>query len=128
MCPTAAETPPPAELSLGEFDARPWRKDELIALARTLDIPTKGTKADIADRIRITLIRRSIAPAVEVHTGAPSGGSTCTHGGPTAVHRPETQSAVRTAAADFYRARPGESRAQGLAAWFARRSARHNSR
>jgi hypothetical protein len=123
MCPSAETSPPARAISIAEFDAGTWRKDELIALARTLSIPTKGTKADIADRIRVTLIRRSISTAVEVHTGTPTAATSGSGAGSTATPTVDARPPVRNASTDFFRETPGESRAKGLAAWFARRTA-----
>lgn len=128
MCPTAEPTPPAADISVGEFDAGTWRKDELIALARTLGIPTKGTKADLADRIRTTLMWRSITPSIEVRTGVSAAGASLADGASATAHQRDDQSRVQTAVPDFFRETAGESRAEGLAAWFARRTVRSTPR
>ncbi len=164
MRPSAETSPPASAISIGAFDAGTWRKDELIAIAKSLSITTNGTKADIADRIRITLIQRSITPAVEVHTGvstpavggsrngrpdgfgggpqdgAQNGSQHASHGGPqdraqdnsqgassprgviAPALRREREAAKAGPSVDFFRETPGESRAKGLAAWFARRT------
>ncbi len=133
MCPTAESQPNAAEMPVGEFDARTWRKDELIAFAKALSIPTKGTKAELGDRIRITLIRRSITTAVEVHTGVTVGGAPMEdlpRTGTSAPPAPRADDRLSRGVADtdFFRETPHESRAKGLAEWFARRTARRNGK
>ena len=114
MCATAASQSALAvDATVSEFDARRWRKEELLALARSLSIPTKGSKAELAARIRITLVRRSMIPTPEVHVGATAGTA---HSDEKLM--PETPPPVR----DFFKAAPGDSRAKALAAWFAARS------
>jgi hypothetical protein len=48
-------------LSAREFDRWYWTKAELIAFARTLSIPTGGSKLEVAERIRSVLDGRPIA-------------------------------------------------------------------
>lgn len=101
------------EMSVADLDARSWRKDELTSLARALNIPTKGTKAQLLARVRTTLVRRVVPPTVEVHVG-PSH----------AVHRVLQSPAEFPSSArpDFFAAAPDVSRAWALAQWFARRT------
>lgn len=115
MCATAASQPQQAAVpSVSEFDAGRWRKDELLAFAKSLQIPTKGNKAELVARIRLTLVRRSMSPTPEVHIGTSAAASV-----------PPAASAQRTSAAarDFFRADSSGPRATALAAWFAGRTA-----
>jgi hypothetical protein len=116
MCATAASQPALAvTLTVSEFDDRRWRKDELLALARLLSIPVKGSKAELVARIRITLVRRSMIATPEVHVGAAAT---------TAASNQSSRAATSLPARDFFRAAPGESRSKALAAWYASRSGR----
>jgi hypothetical protein len=113
MCATAAPQPELAvNLTVSEFDDRRWRKDELLALARSLSIPTKGTKTELVARIRITLMRRSMTATPEVHVGATASPARSIQ---------ESTPGLLLPARDFFRAAPGESRSKALAAWFASR-------
>ncbi len=100
-------------LPVSEFDAGTWRKDELIAFAKVLGVPMKGTKAAVTARIRTQLLRRN-PPTESVATGAVAS---------SAAPPSLTSSVTPQQPTDFFRAEPGQSRAQALAAWFASRKA-----
>jgi SAP domain-containing new25 len=121
-------------LAVAEFDAWDWRKDELIAFAKTLGVPTRGTKEALAKRIRTQLGRvypptATVVTESEVAMNATDGVATPatlkvvigdTTRIPPTVSRPK--SAPR--ATGFFKAEPGESRADALAAWFSKRNSR----
>jgi hypothetical protein len=113
-------------LSAGEFDAWDWPKTELTKFARHLGIPSTGTKAALAARIRKRLpvgqdvavldlaaeIMRMPEPTVEVVTSA----------SPAMASRPPSAPPASSTAPGFFRgATDGQTRAQALAAWFAQR-------
>jgi hypothetical protein len=116
-------------LSAGEFDAWDWPKTELTKFARLLGIPSTGTKAVLAARIRKRLpatpgdtgldlgaeIMRMPEPTVEVVTPAPRS----------VAQQPAAVPAEAATPAFFRGASAGQTRAQALAAWFAQR--RHQS-
>ncbi len=132
-------------LPVTEFETGTWRKDELIAFAKVLGVPMKGTKAAVTARIRTQLLRRN-PPTESVANDAAETRrrtSTCTPVETIAVEAPSpatpaalplvvtspapASAPLPTASpmpADFFRAEPGQSRAQALAAWFASRKAK----
>lgn len=61
----AASSPPRLEvgMSVRDFDARYWMKDDLIAFARAEGLPTHGYKPEVVARIRRHLLGE--APAAE---------------------------------------------------------------
>ena len=123
---TPLSRPPlPAGLAVEEFDARDWRKDELIAFARTLGVPVWGKKPALAARVRRKLLARNARTAdadaatpevtpVVAQVIAPSAVVTAaaTPAAPSAPVRPQ-----------FFRDVPGLTRSQALAAWYASRKA-----
>ena len=122
-------------LSVAEFDAWDWRKDELIAFAKTLSVPTRGTKEALAKRIRTQLGRvypptETVVTEADVATSAADGVATpatlkAVIGATTRIPpRPSPQSRRAPPATGFFKAEPGESRAAALAAWFAKRNSR----
>lgn len=113
-------------MSLSDFDAATWRKQELVDLARSLSVPTTGTKADITGRIRTTLLRRSMTPTLEVRNGGVAGERGVPDSDPViaTATAADASPATTTRAADFFRDEPGESRSLALATWFANRSIR----
>ncbi len=120
-------------LSVAEFDAWDWRKDELIAFAKTLSVPTRGTKEARAKRIR-TQLGRAYPPTATVVTepdvtltaangvATPAALKVVPSGATRIPQRPSTPSQRALPAAEFFRAEPGASRAQALAVWFAKRT------
>jgi hypothetical protein len=119
-----------------EFDAGDWRKDELTAFATLLGIPSRGTKAALSARIRSQL-GRVHPPTTTVHT--PPGDDdtiptpatlkvvesapTLRRGEPGSTALPSPAAVAHTQPTGFFKAAPGQSRAQALAAWFASRNA-----
>ena len=123
MSPTTLSRPPLfAGLPVREFDAWEWRKNELTAFARVLGIPSTGTKAAIAMRVRKRLAVLEGTSTETPEDAAPAVAATST------IPPPQTPTVeVRTPAAplepsrEFFAATPGVSRAQALADWYARR-------
>lgn len=127
-------------MSASEFDAGEWRKDELTAFASVLGIPSRGTKAALSARIRSQL-GRVHPPTATVHTPAAHAVDDETIPTPATLKVVEVEPAARRApevrpapqqpvaavpapTTGFFRAEPGQSRAQALAAWFASRNTR----
>ena len=121
---TLPQLPSPAALAIEEFDARNWRKDELVALARTLGIPSWGKKPALLARVRkrLTALRArderadtvspAAAPLAADATAQRDEPLTAAQSAPSALARPQ-----------FFREVPGQTRSQALAAWYASRKA-----
>ena len=122
MSSTTLSRPPLfAGLPVREFDIWEWRKNELTAFARVLGIPSTGTKAAIAMRVRKRLsvldgtsteTPSDAAPAAAASTIPPPQAPTVEVRTPAAPVEPSRE---------FFAAPPGVSRAQALADWYARR-------
>jgi SAP domain-containing new25 len=116
-------------LAVADFDAWEWRKDELIACAKALGVPSRGTKDALSKRIRSQL-GRVYPPTQTVITAD----GVVTPPALKVVEHDSTRLAAKTApsrttppAVGFFKAEPGQSRAQALAAWYAQRNARAGS-
>ncbi len=122
---TLPRPPIPAGLAVEEFDARDWRKDELIAFARTLGIPSWGKKPALASRVRKQLF------AMQQRVGqieARDSAAAITAPEDTAARDAESPVPAHSvvsapARPQFFREVPGQTRAQALAAWYASRKA-----
>jgi SAP domain-containing new25 len=125
------KTPLAVGISVPAFDAGSWRKEDLIAFARELGIPTSGTKDALTKRIRGQLGR--VHPPTETvvtpsHVAEAESDTVITPAVLKAIEEPATRIAPRepapasaTPPTNFFRAAPGQSRSQALAAWFASR-------
>ena len=120
---TLSRRPLPAGLPIEEFDARNWRKDELIACARTLGIPSWGKKPALAARVRRRLVaqqgRRTTPGVTDAVPAATTGSTPAALASPTPVDAPLSLRAL--ARPQFFREVPGLTRSQALAQWYARR-------
>lgn len=124
---TATTLPRPplsAGLAVEEFDARDWRKDELITLARTLGIPSWGKKPALMARVRRQLVAQQERAAQVITVPTDIVAVAVVHSSPSEEVVAQ-ESAVSVASAvtrpQFFREVPGQTRAQALAAWYASR-------
>ncbi len=146
---TLSPPPLPAGLAVEEFDTRDWRKDELIAFARTLSIPIWGKKPALAARVRRKLLAKH-ARAAEADATAPQATTVIAHDSapeattvvadasapeattvtPDAITHTEVAAVAQSTSEpteisrpQFFRDVPGLTRSQALSAWYASRKA-----
>ena len=126
---TATPLPRPpraAGLAVEEFDARDWRKDELIAFARTIGIPSWGKKPALGARVRRQLVAQQArieqedTPPADIAALDVADSSSSGDAGIQDAPRPSPSAVTRP---QFFREVSGQTRAQALAAWYASRQA-----